>query len=309
MSVATRIRLGTRASALARWQADWVAGELTARGVEVDLVPISTQGDREQAGPIGTFGSTGVFTKELQRALLDRQIDLAVHSLKDLPTAAVPGLCLAAVPERAPCGDVLLAREPTTLDRLVPGAVIGTGSFRRRAQLAHRRPDLRMADIRGNVDTRLRKLDQGDYDALVLAEAGLRRLGLEGRITQKLFPDVLLPAIGQGALGLETRTDDAPTRDALAALDHGPTHTAVLAERAMLLALEGGCLAPIAAWGRIESGRLTLTGRVLDAAGTRQLESTLAGDPAAPLDLGNQVAATLLAQGAAELIGAARQSK
>lgn len=311
MASPVRLRLGTRASPLARWQAEWVSARLEAlfgedgEEVEVELVHITTSGDQQQ-DPILTSTAPGLFTKEIQRALLDDRIDLAVHSLKDLPTDVVPGLSLAAVPERAPVADVLVCREHASLDELPEGAAVGTGSLRRRAQLAHVRPDLAMKDIRGNVDTRLRKLAEGGYDAIVLAEAGLRRLGLAEHITEVLPASIMLPAIGQGALGLETRSDDATARDALEKLDHPATHAAVLAERAMLAALEGGCLAPIASWGRLEGGTLKLSGRVLSADGVTRLEAADSADPADPEPLGRRVAEDLLTQGAAELIQALR---
>jgi hydroxymethylbilane synthase len=319
------LRLGTRASALARWQADWVAAQLRQRGIDVLLVPITTTGDR-QSGTIGTLGGQGVFTKEIQLALLDGRIDLAVHSLKDLPTAALPQLCLAAVPERAPPYDVLVSAQSESLDELPFGATVGTGSLRRRAQLLHVRPDLNMQDVRGNVDTRLRKLhgscpnsrpgEDGTvpldaatrYDALVLAEAGLCRLGLESHIAQRLPLETVLPAPGQGALALEIRADDEPTRRIVAQLDHPHTHAAVRAERTMLAALQGGCLAPIAALGRVEADRLTLIGRVLSRDGALRINAAETADPADSLALGCHVAKMLLAQGAAQLIHAARQA-
>jgi hydroxymethylbilane synthase len=294
---------------LARWQADWVAARLEGLGVEVVLVPVTTSGDRRQRDSVAAIGGRGVFTKEIQNALLDDRIDLAVHSLKDVPTEPVHGLCLAGVPERAPAGDVLVCREPGSLDELPQGAVVGTGSLRRRAQLLHVRPDLQIEDIRGNVDTRLRKLDRGDYHAVVLAEAGLRRLGLAERITEALPPAILLPAVGQGALGLETRSDDEAARAVVEQLDHPPTHAAVVAERAMLARLEGGCLAPIAAWGRAEGDVLELTGRVLHPDGTQKIEATLTGRLSQPVELGDRVADELAAQGAAELIRAARRQR
>jgi len=300
------LRLGTRASALARWQAECVAAQLRQRGIEVELTPIVTSGDR-RLGAIEAIGGQGVFTKEIQIALLDGRIDLAVHSLKDLPTATAPGLCLAAVPERGPAGDVLVSASFASLDELPEGATIGTGSLRRRTQLLHFRRDLQMKDIRGNIDTRLRKLHEGDYDALVLAEAGLRRLGLDQSIAQVLPWEIVLPAPGQGAMALETRADDEPTRRIAAELDHSPTRAAVTAERTLLAALQGGCLAPVAALGRIDGGRLTLIGRVLGRDGARRIE---AGDTAAIAEaaaLGRHVADALLAQGAGELIRAARQ--
>jgi hydroxymethylbilane synthase len=307
---ASSLRLGTRASALARWQAQWVAERLAERALHVELVPITTSGDRLH-GPIESFGGRGAFTKELQRALLDGRIDLAVHSLKDLPTDAVPGLCLAAVPERAAVGDVLVSAKYGSLEELPGGATVGTGSLRRRAQLLHVRADLATKAIRGNVDTRLRKLDAGQYDALVMAEAGLRRLGLQERITQPLPLLTALPAVGQGALGLETRDDDRAAREAVAPLDHPASHRAVLAERAMLAALRGGCLAPIAAWGRVEPDSpdsLLLSGRVLSPDGRERLEATLSGPWEEAANLGRRVAEVLLGQGAAKLIAASRES-
>ncbi len=307
MSSSSLIRLGTRASDLARWQAEWVAARLADLGMDVQLVPISTKGDRQQTGTIGSLGEQGVFTKELQRAMLDDQVDLAVHSLKDLPTDEVPGLCLAAVPERAPVSDVLVSRKFASFEELPPGAVLGTGSLRRRSQLLHARPDLETKDIRGNVDTRLSKLDAGDYDAIVLAEAGLRRLGLAENITQILPTSLMLPAVGQGALGLETRDDDHNTRAAVEQLSHQPTHAAVLAERTTLAELQGGCMAPIAAWGRLEDETFTLSGRVVHPDGIRSIETTLKGEIDAPAELGHRVARALLDQGAAELIRASRE--
>jgi hydroxymethylbilane synthase len=309
MPLSTALRIGTRGSALARWQAEWVAAQLEQQGIEVLLVPIATAGDQDQQGPIGAIGTQGVFTKEIQRALLDDRVDLAVHSLKDLPTVEVPGLTLAALPRRAPVGDAFVSRRYASLDALPPDAVVGTGSLRRRAQLLHWRPDLVMKDVRGNVDTRLRKLDEGQYDALVLAEAGLRRLGLAERITQSLPLPQFLPAIGQGALGLETRAEDARSQEAVRRLDDPETHAAVLAERAMLAALQGGCLAPIAAWGRIEAGRLVLSGRVFERDGSTKLDATLDADPAQAVELGGRVAQALLEQGAAALVQSARQEK
>lgn len=303
----SRIRLGTRASALARWQADWVAVRLHPMGVEVVLVPITTTGDRRTEEPIGGIGGRGVFTKELQRALLEGRIDLAVHSLKDLPTDEVPGLCLAAVPERGSVGDVFVSRNHASFGELPPQAVVGTGSLRRRAQLLHVRPDLVFQDVRGNVDTRLRKLDEGRCDALILAQAGLERLGLADRITERFPLETLLPAIGQGALGLEARLDDAFTRSAVEKLGHAATHAAVLAERSMLTALEGGCLTPIAALARVVEGELTLQGRVVDPSGRVQIDAADSSGPEEAILLGQRVAAALLAQGAADLIRAARE--
>ena len=324
----TTLRLGTRASALARWQAEWVAAALSRLpDVNVELVPISTVGDRQQQGPIGSLGAQGVFTKEIQRALLANEIDLAVHSLKDLPTAPTPGLVLACVPERAAHGDVLVSRVSETFAGLPRGAVLGTGSQRRQAQLLHARPDLQVRDIRGNVDTRLSKLDDGQYDAIILAAAGLERLTLAERITQRLPTSLILPAVGQGALGLETRSDDAATRQIVGQLDHPATHASVLAERSLLAALRGGCLAPVGAWGRVVSeNQLSLKVHVyqlhgsvrIDAAAAATLKLPAGGSAtgSAPdaesahhlqgVALGQQVAELLLDQGAGQIVGSVR---
>lgn len=303
------LRLGTRGSPLARWQADWVAAQLHALGWAVELVLITTQGD-VRTGPLGSFGGVGVFTKEIQRALLAGEIDLAVHSLKDLPTERVPGLELAAVPPREAVGDVLVTATGGTLEQLPVGARVGTGSMRRRAQLLHTRPDLVVADIRGNVETRLARLDAGDYAAIVLAEAGLTRLGLTGRIQHVLPRQIMLPAIGQGALGLETRAEDERARTALRSLDDPATHAAVRAERAFLATLRGGCLAPVGAWGRIETNDsvplLQLDGVVLSPDGRQRLAGQVSGAADDAEALGRSLAERLLAEGAAELIAAAR---
>ncbi len=302
-----RLRLGTRSSALARWQANWVAAQLVSAGVEVELVPITTRGDASHRDTIADIGSPGVFTKELQRALLDEQIDLAVHSLKDLPTDAVMGLLLAAIPERADARDVLVSGNGEPLVSLPRGARIGTGSVRRRAQLLHHRPDLRMADIRGNVDTRLQKLANGDYDALVLAYAGLARLELQDQVSEIFEPAVLLPAVGQGALGIEVREDDTATRTAIAPLNHHATHQAVHAERALLAALGGGCLAPVGGWARvIADGRLQLDAVVLSADGKTRLAASGVAHLDAPLPLGAEVAGRLINDGASVLVDQAR---
>lgn len=306
-AAAPRLRLGTRASALARWQADWVAAELAKLGVGVEMVHISTQGD-VSSRPLGAIGGQGVFTKELQRALLDGAIDLAVHSLKDLPTEPVPSLQLAAVPARESTRDVLVSRVADDFEGLPLGARIGTGSIRRRAQLLHARPDLQVTEIRGNVDTRLRKLDEGQYEAIVLAEAGLRRLGLGERITQILPIDLMLSAVGQGALGIEARCDDDRTLQVLAQLDHPETHLAVLAERALLMALRAGCLAPVGAWARVDDDRLQLDAIVLSHDGRDRLSVSLSGPLGQAESLGQQAAADLLTQGAAQLIAASRQT-
>lgn len=308
---AAPLRLGTRGSLLARWQADWVATQLRSLGRRVEVVEVRTRGDAQQAGPLsaivagGGAGAQGVFTKELQSALLAGTIDVAVHSLKDLPTTPVAGLVVAAVPRRAPVGDVLVSPQATTVAGLPHGARIGTGSFRRRAQLLNRRPDLVVGDLRGNLDTRLRKLDAGEHDAILLAEAGLGRLGWTDRLAGRIPPDELLPAPGQGALGIECRSDDGRTLAALAPLDHPPSHAAVVAERGALARLEGGCLAALGAWGRFEAGDLRLSVVVLSDDGAQRLDAErreVCPDVAAALRMGQSVADDLLARGAAALL-------
>jgi hydroxymethylbilane synthase len=304
---ADHLRLGTRSSPLARWQADWVAAQLQTRGVAVQMVHITTQGD-VKAGPLGQIGGQGLFTKEIQRSLLAGAVDLAVHSLKDLPTATVEGLALAAVPPRENTSDVLIGRTAARLEELPPGARVGTGSPRRRAQLLHFRRDLDLLEIRGNVDTRLRKLDEGEFDAIILAHAGLNRLGLAHRITQVIPPEIMLPAVGQGALGLETRASDAQTRRAIEPLNDPPSHQAVLAERTVLSALRAGCLAPVGVWARVvDDNNLILDAVVLSDDGRQRLFATGSGRLQAAEQLGQQIAAELTDQGALRLIEHARR--
>ena len=306
-SLPAPLRLGTRDSALARWQAGWVRDQLVSTGIPVDLVSITTQGDHWQETPIRDVGTIGVFTKELQRALLDERIDLAVHSLKDLPTDTVAGLVLAAVPVRSSPRDVLVTSNAGSIQQLVSGSRVGTGSLRRQAQLLYVRPDLCVSEIRGNVDTRLRKLDEGQYDALILAEAGLTRLELAGRITQVIDPKVIMPAVGQGALGMETRKSDVRALDALRTLDDRPTHAAVLAERALLATLRGGCMAPVGAWARCQNEHLFLDAVVLDVTGKKRLHCQVDGELERPVELGERAATLLLDQGAEQLIAKTRK--
>ena len=308
MADGVEVKLGTRGSPLALWQADWVTAALESVGARVHRILIETTGD-VRSGPIGQLATQGVFTKEIQRALLDGQIDLAVHSLKDLPTEHVPGLSLAAVPERAAVGDALITSDGTTFEHLPKGAKVATGSLRRRSQLLAARPDLELIDIRGNVDTRLRKLQDGQFDAIVLAEAGLRRLGLSDRIVEIFDKRLMLPAVGQGALGLETRADDERIQSLLTELNHFPTRAAVDAERSLLASLRGGCLAPVGAWGRCDPRQqLVLDAVVLSLDGQQVLRATARGDAHAAIDVGKHAADQLLAQGAAELISQIRNS-
>jgi hydroxymethylbilane synthase len=309
MADETPLRLGTRGSPLARWQADWVAGQLRAQGVEVEIVQITTQGD-VKTGPLASFGGVGVFTKEIQRALLDKRVDLAVHSLKDLPTEPIPGLKVAAVPPREAAGDVLVTRDGVSLDKLPQGAKVGTGSTRRRAQLLYVRPDLVIEDIRGNVETRLAKLDSGEFDAIVLAEAGLTRLGLRDRIQHVIPQKIMLPAIGQGALGLETRVDDERAIVSVGKLDDPLTHRAVVAERAFLATLRGGCLAPVGAFAFFEDRNLdralVLEGAILSKDGRECKRGVIKAGGEWAVEMGAELAKVLLADGAQKLIDAAR---
>jgi hydroxymethylbilane synthase len=316
MSSSSVIRIGTRGSRLARWQSDWVAEQLRKDRVQVEIVEITTRGDVHQHDTVASLEATGVFTKEIQAALLAGEVDLAVHSFKDLPTHPVEGLTLAAVPQRENLADALVTSVAALLTDLPPSAKIGTGSLRRRAQLLNVRPDFQVLPIRGNVDTRLKKLDAGEYDAVVLAAAGLIRLGSAERITEYLEPPRMLPAPGQGALAIECRADDAASFRAAVALDDSAAHVATTAERAVLAALHGGCSAPIAAWGRFVNRQLHLDAlvasgdgqRVLCAAGAVVL-ATEAGAVAmaAAEKLGRRVAADLERQGAASLISQSRQ--
>ena len=299
------LKIGTRGSHLARWQANWVADQLRQvhPGLTVELVEIKTRGDRDRNSPLSLIGGSGLFTKEIQRALLDRTVDVAVHSLKDLPTQPVEGLVLGAVPPREDVADALVAPMGRTLMGLQPGANVGTGSLRRKAQILHIRPDLVVVDIRGNVETRLNKALSGELDGVVLAEAGLKRLGLDHHVTERLGPPMFLPAVGQGALGIECRADDTATLAQLLSLDHPPTHRAVVAERRVLADLEGGCMIPLAAFAQETSGKFYLQAYVLDPEGRKRITADATGSiNCNPDDLGRQVATKLLHQGAAQLI-------
>jgi hydroxymethylbilane synthase len=248
------LRIGTRGSLLAKWQAESIRKRLfAATGVEAEIVVIKTAGDKMQQVPLTQIGGKGIFIKELEEALLDETIDLAVHSVKDVPTDTPSRLMFPAVCRRDDVRDCLVG---ATLASLRQGARVGTSSLRRQAQLLHIRPDLDIRDLRGNVDTRLRKVESGEYEAILLAKAGLDRLGLSQRISEILSPEVCMPAVGQGAIAVECRLKDAETADVLAPLDDAETRTAIIAERALLAALQGGCQVPLGAWARIERGEL-----------------------------------------------------
>lgn len=297
------LTFATRPSALARWQTDWVIRALQQAhpGLECATKIITTQGDRVLDKALPEIGGKGLFTQELESELLSGQVDCAVHSLKDLPVESPNGLVIAAIPERAEVRDVLISAHGYTLETLPQGAVVGTSSRRRAAQLLHLRPDLRIENLRGNVDTRLRKALEGGYDAVIMAAAGLSRLGLEKAVMQYLPLEAMLPAPGQGALAVQCRAADQETRSYLAAIDHMPTRRAVTAERAFLQGLGGGCALPIAAFAEITPiGHLRLIGRVLSPDGQEMIE--VQGEAEDALALGYELAQQALAQGAHRLL-------
>jgi hydroxymethylbilane synthase len=278
------IRIGTRSSPLALFQARLVAEKLAALDPALaapgalEMTPIRTTGDKVLDRPLAEIGGKGLFSKEIDEALKSRRVDLAVHSVKDMETRLVDGIVLAAVLEREDPRDVFVSAKAAKLDALSKGSVVGSSSLRRRAQLLNRRPDLRVVAMRGNVETRLRKLDEGAFDAILLALAGLRRLGLAARATEILATDAMLPAVGQGAIGVACRADDSRTRDLLAALDHAPTAACVAAERAMLAALDGSCRTPIGGLAEMEgTDGLVLRGLVARPDGSGILRTSRRG--------------------------------
>ncbi len=288
---------------LALWQADWVKSELEKKhGLEVELDRIKTTGDKITDVPLAMVGGKGLFVKEIEEALLSGRVHLAVHSMKDVPTFFPEGLGLTAITEREDPRDVAVVREGKKLFELPEGAKIGTSSLRRQAQLLAKRPDLEIAQLRGNIDTRLRKLEEGLYDAVILAGAGIRRLGWAEKITEYIEPEVMLPAVGQGALGIETRMDDAETNELVAFFDHPATSAAVKAERAFLKRLEGGCQVPIASYGTVESEELTLTGLVASTDGKTVLRDSIKGPRDEAEGLGTELAERLLKAGAYDIL-------
>jgi hydroxymethylbilane synthase len=300
------IRIGTRGSPLALWQARHIQQRLQQLpgAPAVELVIIETRGDRDANTSLARIGGEGVFTKAIQEAVLARDADVAVHSMKDLPTASAAGLALAAIPQRASVFDAFVSQTHRHFDDLPKGAKLATGSLRRRAQLLHRRPDLHLVDIRGNVDTRLRKLVEQELDGLILAEAGLGRLGLQSHISELLSVEWMLPAVGQGALGLECRADDNETKALVARLDDYPSRQGVLAERAVLRALGGGCQVPLGVHSQCATDRdeISLTGAVLSANGRERVAQTAFGRKKAAEALGSQLADLLLRSGARRLL-------
>jgi len=289
--------IASRGSQLALWQARWVAAQLTAAGHPCRIEIIKTTGDKITDVPLAKVGSKGLFTKEIEEALLDGRADVAVHSLKDLPTELPEGLVLAAVPEREDPRDAVVGRK---LAELPLGARVGTSSLRRAAQLRQLRPDLQVESVRGNLDTRLRKLDEGQYDAILLAAAGLKRLGWGDRIAEILAPEQMCPAVGQGALAIETRAGF----EKVALLDHADTHTAVVAERGVLAALGGGCQVPIGAYATVSGGRVRVLAIVAAPDGTQVIRAEAEGPAAEAAEIGVRLAADLLQRGARQILEA-----
>ena len=305
------LRIGTRASALARWQTEHVRARLHAAGYATERVEIRTTGDMVQHVPLAEIGGRALFTRQIDDAMLEGRIDLAVHSLKDLPTMLPAGLVLAAVGEREDARDALVGRGPLHWSDLPAGAVLATSSLRRRAQVRHLRPDLQVTDIRGNVDTRLAKLDaHGEWTGILLAAAGLVRLGFGDRIGQRLPPELMLPAPGQGALAVTARLGDVAAVAAARAMHHDPTARAVAAERAFLRTLEGGCQVPVAAHAELgEGGELRLHGRVLSLLGERGVEGVESGPARTEAEadsLGVALAERLLEDGADSILAEVR---
>jgi hydroxymethylbilane synthase len=299
----TSLRLGTRGSALALWQANWTKAQLEKSwpGLVVDLVPIKTTGDKILDVPLAKIGGKGLFTKELDEALLDGRIDLAVHSLKDVPFQLPDGIDFAAIPEREDPRDAFVSNGPKLHD-LPNGARIGTSSLRRQVQLRHRFPALNLVTLRGNVDTRLRKLSEGEFDGIILAAAGLKRLGHEQRITQILDDDIMVSAVGQGALGIVCRANDDATCRTLVVLDHQPTRLAVTAERGLLRALGGSCQVPVAGKARIDGTQLTIKGLIASLDGTRVIADEMRGPVDDANKLGVELGQKLLSMGAGEIL-------
>lgn len=318
-------RLGTRGSQLALWQANWVKSEIEKKnpGIAVEIVKIKTTGDKILDVPLAKVGGKGLFVKEIEEALLSKRIDLAVHSMKDVPTDLPKGLHLAAITEREDPRDAFIGRKqeagskkpevenngkscllPLTscLLNLPQGANVGTSSLRRSSQLLSLRPDLKISQLRGNLNTRLKKLDDGGFDAIILAAAGVKRLGWSDRITEYIPPEISLPAIGQGALGIETRADDKETNALIAFFDHSPTSISVRGERAFLRRLEGGCQVPIAAYGEVKDEKMNLIGLVASTDGKKIIKDSIAGTVDRAEALGVELAEKLLKMGAWDIL-------
>jgi hydroxymethylbilane synthase len=297
------LRIGSRGSLLARWQAEFVRKQLfQLTGVETEVVIIKTSGDKMQQAPVAQIGGKGIFIKELEEALLEESIDLAVHSVKDIPTETPGRLFFPAVCRRDDVRDCLVSNNGTTLVNLKQGARMGTGSLRRQAQLRHYRPDLDVREVRGNVDTRLRKVESGEYDAIVLSKAGLDRLGWSQKITEPLSTDISLPAVGQGAIAIEARVRDQEAAEILGKLDDEETRTVIIAERALMEALQGGCQVPMGAWARMERGELVMEAVVCSVDGVQYVRQKATALPDQAAELGQRMAQMLLEGGARNIL-------
>jgi len=302
------IKIGTRGSQLALWQANWVKSTLMEKfpGLTIELVIIKTKGDKILDVPLAKVGGKGLFVKEIEEALLDKTIDLAVHSMKDMPSEIPQGLYISAIPERENPKDALISRNSLCLSELPKNAKVGTSSLRRSAQLKRVRPDVEIVSLRGNLDTRLKKLETENLDAIILAAAGLRRMGFEDRITQYLDEDTMLPAVGQGALSIESRIGDTVIDPLVSVLDHEKTRKVVLGERAFLNRLEGGCQIPIAAHGKLENNIFSLTGLVASLDGITIIKHSLSGPDTQSERIGAELADRLLSEGAKEILDSVR---
>ena len=293
------LRIGSRGSILARWQAEFVRKQLfQVAGIEAEIIIIKTSGDKMQQAPLTQLGGKGIFIKELEEALLDESVDIAVHSVKDIPTETPGRLHFPAVCRRDDVRDCVVSHTGTPLANLRQGARVGTSSLRRQAQLRHYRPDLDLRELRGNVDTRLRKVESGEYDAIVLSKAGLDRLGWAAKITEALSTDISLPAVGQGAIAIESRLKDQDTTEVLGKLDDPETRTAIIAERALLAALQGGCQVPLGAWARLERGELVMEAVVCSVDGTQYVRERATAPPDQAAQLGEHLARVLAEGGA-----------
>jgi hydroxymethylbilane synthase len=298
------LRIGTRGSLLAKWQAEFVRKQLFAlAGVETEIVIIKTAGDKLQHAPLTQIGGKGVFVKELEDALLAETIDLAVHSVKDVPTDVPSGLSFPAVLRRDDVRDCLVSAKGATLANLRQGARVGTSSLRRQAQLRHLRQDLDVRDLRGNVDTRLRKVESGEYEAILLAKAGLDRLGLSQRISEVFSPEVCMPAVGQGAIAVQCRVKDVEAAEVLSRLDDAETRNAIIAERALLKAVQGGCQVPLGAWARMERDQMVMEACVCSVDGTQCIRQRATASPEEAAALGERMANLLLEAGAQAILG------
>lgn len=298
------LKIGTRQSLLALWQSNFIAGELRKEypNCEVTLKKIVTKGDRILDVPLAQIGGKGLFTKEIEEELLDGTVDLAVHSLKDMPTVLPEGLCLTVITSRANVGDAFVSNKYNSFAELPHGAVLGTSSLRRRAQLLAARPDLKIVDLRGNVDTRLRKLDEGNMDAIILAAAGLQRLGHGDRIKEIIPTSVCLPAVGQGALAIECRTDNTEVREMLAFLNDKATKQATDAERAFLGLVEGGCQVPIGVHAEVQDNEIKIEAIIASLDGSTVLRNTISGDAEKAVELGQKLGHQMLSEGGQDIL-------